>query len=110
MDDPVAGGATPGSYVSVSELRVGAEGRDGLVAAFRGRLGAVESWPGFVDLQVWQDRADADRFVMVTWWRDEAAFRAYLASDAFARSSERIPRGPDGPRRTGLQRFEVVAW
>lgn len=106
----MAGASAPGGYVSVSELRVSAQGRDALLAAFRGRLGAVESWPGFVDLQVWQDRADADRFVMVTWWRDEQAFRGYLASDAFARSSERIPQGPDGPRRTGLQRFEVVAW
>lgn len=96
--------------MSFSELRVPAGGREALLAAFRNRLGAVESWPGFVDLQVWQDRAADDRFVMVTWWRDEAAFRAYLASDAFARSSERVPRGPDGPRRSALQRFEVVAW
>lgn len=96
--------------MSFSELRVPADGRERLLEAFRGRLGAVEAWPGFVDLQVWQDRGDEERFVMVTWWRDEAAFRAYLASDAFARSSERIPRGPDGPQRTGLQRYEVVAW
>lgn len=96
--------------MSFSELRVPAEGREALLAAFRGRLGAVESFPGFVDLQVWQDRSDADRFVMVTWWRDEDAFRAYLASDDFARSSGRIPRGPDGPRRTRLERYEVVAW
>jgi heme-degrading monooxygenase HmoA len=109
VEGAAAGAPTPGSYVSVSELRVPAEGRAALLAAFEGRLGAVESWPGFVDLQVWQDRADAERFVMVTWWRDEDAFRAYLASDAFARSSERIPRGPDGPQRTGLQRYEVVA-
>lgn len=96
--------------MSSSELRVPAEGRERLLAAFRDRLGAVEAAPGFRDLQVWQDRSDADRFVMVTWWDDETAFRAYLASDAFAASSARIPRGPDGPKRTGLQRYEVVAW
>ncbi|GGI05066.1 antibiotic biosynthesis monooxygenase family protein [Egicoccus halophilus] len=111
MTDPDTDGraAQPG-YVACSELRVAAEGRAALLAAFRDRLGAVDSWPGFRGVQVWQDDSDPLRFVMVTWWDDEAAFRDYLASDAFRRSAARIPAGEHGPRRVALDRFEVVAW
>jgi heme-degrading monooxygenase HmoA len=63
----------------MSRLRVPAARADELVAAFRGRLGAVERHEGFVDLQVWQSDRDEGELIMVSRWRDRATFKAYMA-------------------------------
>ena len=77
-------------YVSLSRLSVPAERAPELVRAFRSRLGAVDGWDGFVDLQVWQSDRDPSELVMVSRWRDRAAFKAYMKSDDHRRSHDRV--------------------
>lgn len=96
-------------FVVVSEIAVPAAGAAALEAAFTSRLGEVDAWPGFLDLQVWKDTGAEERYVMVSWWATEADFKAYMRSDAHRRSHERIPRGDQAPRGAGVRRFEVVA-
>ena len=78
-------------YVSMSRLRVPASRADDLVKAFRNRLRAVEAYDGFIDLQVWQADRDETELVMVSRWRDRAAFKAYMKSDDHKVSHERVP-------------------
>jgi heme-degrading monooxygenase HmoA len=78
-------------YVSLSRLRIPAERADALVSAFRARVRLVEEADGFVDLQVWQSDRDAGELIMVSRWRDRAAFTAYMRSDAHRVSHDRIP-------------------
>ncbi|MBW3619827.1 MAG: antibiotic biosynthesis monooxygenase [Actinobacteria bacterium] len=96
-------------FVIVSDLAVEAVGADTLEQAFRSRLGEVDGWPGFLDLEVWRDERDPERFVMVSWWSTEEAYVAYMKSDAHHRSHARIPTDPAAPRATGIGRFRVVA-
>ena len=77
-------------YVSLSRLSVPAGRAPELVHAFRSRLGAVDGWDGFVDLQVWQSDRDPSELVMVSRWRDRAAFKAYMKSDDHRRSHDRV--------------------
>lgn len=77
-------------YVSVSRLRVAASESDALVAAFRRRARLVESAPGFLDLQVWRSDRDPEEVLMVSRWRDRAAFTAYMRSPAHRVSHDRI--------------------
>lgn len=102
-------GGVNGAFVAVSEIAVPAEGADPLQDAFRDRLGEVDDWPGFRGLQVWRDRSDERRFVMVSWWSTETAFRDYMRSVEHRRSHARIDTGPTGPHPAGFDRFEVVA-
>jgi heme-degrading monooxygenase HmoA len=67
-------------YVSMSRLRVPAERAPSLGTAFRRRVGLVDSADGFVDLQVWQSDREPGELVMVSRWRDRAAFTAYMRS------------------------------
>src|SRR5690242_14987810 len=67
-------------YVSVSRLRVQEGREDDLVARFRDRLGLVDDFDGFVDLQVWQSDRDVGEMLMVSRWRDRASFTAYMKS------------------------------
>lgn len=77
-------------YISMSRLRVPADRAPSLVEAFRGRVGLVDSADGFVDLQVWQSDRDDGELVMVSRWRDRAAFTAYMRSEDHKVSHDRI--------------------
>lgn len=96
-------------FVIVSDLAVDEVGADELERAFRERLGEVDAWPGFLDLEVWRDERDPERFVMVSWWTSKDAYAAYMRSDDHQRSHARIPTDPAAPRATGIGRFRVIA-
>ena len=100
-------------YVSLSRLRVEAERAAELVAAFRRRAHLVDSADGFVDLQVWQSDRDPAEIVMVSRWRDRAAFKAYMRSEAHQVSHDRIDPDLDAAirleRLEHLHTYEVVA-
>jgi heme-degrading monooxygenase HmoA len=100
---------TEARFVTVSGIAVPEAGAAALENAMRDRLGLVEGEPGFGGLQVWRPLRGGDPYRMVTWWRDEEAFRDYMKSEAHRASHLRTPRGPDGPRPAGLDRFWCIA-
>ena len=92
-------------FVTVSGIAVPTAGAAALEEAMQNRLGLVESEPGFGGLQVWRPLRSGDPYRMVTWWTDEQAFRGYMQSEAHHASHARTPRGQDGPRPSGLDRY-----
>jgi len=96
-------------FVVSSDVEVDAVAADDLALAFRQRLRLVESAPGFRRLEVWRDVARPDRFTMVSWWECEADFRCYMRSPAHRASHDRIDRGPQRPKGTGVRRYVVLA-
>jgi heme-degrading monooxygenase HmoA len=98
-----------GAFVAVSELIVPEGGRPDTDAAFAGRLGAVDGWPGFRALQVLADAADPSSLMMISWWDDRASFDAYMHSDDHRASHARIPSGELRPRPARFRRFSVIA-
>ena len=100
-------------YVSMSRLRLPVEQAPDLVAAFRRRAHLVDGADGFVDLQVWQSDRDPGELIMVSRWRDRAAFRDYMRSEDHAISHRRIPPELQGAikleRLEHLHTYEVVA-
>lgn len=105
--EPESDGAP--SFVVVSDLRVDEVGAATLEEAFQDRLGEVDAWPGFLELQVWRDERDAERFVMVSWWSSREDYVAYMRSAEHRRSHARIPVEPSAPRAVGIGTFRVVA-
>ena len=97
----------------MSRLRVDREFAPQLIGAFRDRLGLVDEFDGFVDLEVWQSDRDAAEVIMISRWRDRACFTAYMRSDAHRRSHTRIDpqvdRAIDLERLEHLHTYEVVA-
>lgn len=100
-------------YVSMSRLRVAASESDTLVAAFRRRAHLVETFDGFIDLQVWRSDRDREEVLMVSRWRDRAAFTAYMRSSAHRVSHARIDPSLQAvirlERLEHLHTYEVVA-
>jgi heme-degrading monooxygenase HmoA len=97
------------AFVVVSELTVDPAGAAALEGAFRDRLGLAESQPGFRHLEVWRNERGDGAYAMVTWWDDEASFRAYMTSPAHAASHARVPVAPAKARGVGLRRYRRVA-
>lgn len=91
-----------------SAISVPEAGAAALEAAFRARLGLVETAAGFRRLEVWSDHTAAGSYVMVSWWAAEADFRAYMKSDNHRRSHARTPRGEHRPRAVSVRRFTVL--
>ena len=88
----------------MSRLRV-PEGRsEELVSAFRARVRLVDEADGFVDLQVWRSDRDRGELIMVSRWRDRAAFTAYMRSPQHRISHDRID--PDLQAAIKLERLE----
>ena len=100
-------------YVSLSRLRIPIDRADELVRAFRARARLVDDADGFIDLQVWQSDRDAGELIMVSRWRDRAAFTAYMRSEDHKTSHARIPKVLDDEiKLEGLEHlhtYEVVA-
>ncbi len=88
----------------MSRLRVPEDRAPELVAAFRRRAHLVDDADGFIDLQVWQSDRDRAELVMVSRWRDRAAFTAYMRSPAHKVSHHRID--PDLQEAIKLERLE----
>jgi diguanylate cyclase (GGDEF)-like protein len=106
---PVGEDPRLGAFVAFSELVVPDGARQTVETAFRERLGAVDSWPGFRALEVWADTGDPSAYVMVSWWDSSEAFREYMRSEDHRLSHRRIPTGQDRPRPARFRRFRVVA-
>lgn len=73
------------SIVKINVLQV-PEGRgEVLEQRFAARAGEVEKVDGFESFELLRPTEGTDRYLVVTRWRDDAAFQSWLTSDAFGR-------------------------
>lgn len=100
---------SPG-YVSISRFRV-RNGMEGEVAdAFRARPHLVDDAAGFIRMDVITPEHDDAEFWLVTYWTDEASFRAWHASHLYRESHAGIPKGLKlDPAATELRGFRYIA-
>ncbi len=91
-------------YVSVSRLRVRPERATDLIEAFQHRAHLVDGFDGFQGLEVWQASRDPSEVLMVSHWRDRAAFSSYMKSAEHQVSHDRI--GADLEEAIVLERLE----
>ena len=100
-------------YVSLSRLRAPGDRAAELVSAFRRRARLMDDADGFVDLQVWQSDRDPGELVIVSRWRDRAAFTAYMCSEQHRISHDRIDSDLDAAIKLQalehLHTYDVVA-
>jgi heme oxygenase (mycobilin-producing) len=71
------------SYVVINAITVPAAHADELAARFAGRAGMVDKADGFERFELLRPADGRDRWLVVTTWRDEASFQAWMGSQAF---------------------------
>lgn len=95
--------------VVMNRLTVPSGAGDRLETMFRQRAGLGQT-PGFIDFALLRaqrhDATDQEQYVVLTRWRDRAAFEAWVASDAFARAHS-TPQ-PGNPMQAQVEIYDLL--
>ncbi|MGC9962676.1 MAG: antibiotic biosynthesis monooxygenase [Acidimicrobiales bacterium] len=81
------------TVIKVNAIDVEPGSGDELARRFAGRAGAVDSSDGFEGFELLRPTDERRTWLVMTRWRDEAAFSAWVSSPAFAHGH----RGADAP-------------
>src|SRR2546428_11902962 len=78
-------------YIVANRVPVAAPWREQFEERFRTRAGQIDQQPGFVRLQVLRPADVESPYVVLTTWRDKAAFEAWVGSEDFRLGPISIP-------------------
>ncbi len=94
------------SIIKINAITVAADSGDELAKRFAARAGAVDDQDGFEGFELLQPTDGRTTWLVITRWRDEAAFTAWTSSPAFGQGHQsegrQAPEGEHGgepPRR-----------
>lgn len=87
------------TVVRINAITVGEGAGDELARRFAARAGAVDRADGFEGFELLRPTDGRDTWLVVTRWRDDAAFRAWVESPAFGHG-HRGGAHDGGPRQT----------
>ena len=85
------------TVIKINAITVPADGGDELAKRFAARAGAVDGQEGFEGFELLRPTDDRTTWLVVTRWRDEEAFQAWVSSPAFAHGHQ----GADRPAPSG---------
>ena len=89
------------TVIKINAITVPADSGDELAQRFAARAGAVDDQDGFEGFELLKPTDDRTTWLVVTRWRDEAAFEAWVSSRAFGeghrQSSSADSAGADSP-------------
>jgi heme-degrading monooxygenase HmoA len=71
------------TVVKINAITVPGDSGDELARRFAARAGAVDNQQGFEGFELLKPTDDRTTWLVVTRWRDEASFQAWLNSPAF---------------------------
>lgn len=95
-------------FVFISHLTVPDEDRTDLERHFRERSGLVDSFPGFLYLQLLRPQGGDATHTFLTAWTDRDSFRRYMNSREHAISHGREPAAIMARTKVRHEAFEVV--
>jgi heme-degrading monooxygenase HmoA len=72
------------TVVKINAITVPADSGDELARRFAARAGAVDNTDGFEGFELFKPADGRTTWLVVTRWRDEASFQAWVQSPAFA--------------------------
>lgn len=87
------------TVIKINAITVPAESGDELAHRFAARAGAVDNADGFEGFELLKPTDGREQWLVLTRWRDEESFQAWLNSDSFAHGhrSAAERRGEGGP-------------
>lgn len=83
------------TVIKINAITVSEDSGDELARRFAARAGAVDNQDGFEGFELLKPTDDRTTWLVLTRWRDEAAFEAWVASPAFAHG-HRSASGQEG--------------
>ena len=114
-------GAPPGTMacmtvIKINAITVSADSGDELAKRFAARAGAIDNQDGFEGFELLQPTDERTTWLVVTRWRDEQSFKAWVSSPAFGhghrsaaeRAADRHRRRSASAASCGPTRWPVV--
>ena len=92
-------------FVAINKLTVPAEYAGRLEEGFTRSAGGMDGVDGFVSFDLLKSEAGGE-FLVVTRWRDKAAFQTWREGDAFSRAH--ATTNPNSPVKSELGAYDVV--
>ena len=92
------------TVIKINAITVPENSGDELARRFGARAGAVDDQDGFEGFELLRPTDDRTTWLVITRWRDEAAFDAWVTSPAFAhghRSASGSAEGAEGGAAEG---------
>lgn len=83
--------------IKINAITVPADSGDELAKRFADRAGAVDDQEGFEGFELLKPTDDRTTWLVVTRWRDEAAFEAWVSSPAFQHGHRSASEREGGP-------------
>lgn len=84
------------TVIKINAITVPAESGDELARRFAARAGAVDGQEGFEGFELLKPTDDRTTWLVITRWRDEDSFQAWVSGPAFGRGHQGPPSGEGG--------------
>lgn len=105
------------NFVAINYIQCQPEYRERFEYLFGSRARAIDVLPGFMEMQVLRPSQDDDRYLVISYWENEEAFKAWTSSPAFIeghkRGFEDISRaraaGKPAPMHSEFKTYAVIA-
>ncbi len=105
------------NFVAINYINCTPEYRERFEELFATRAKAIDTMPGFVDMQVLKPTADNDAYLIVSHWESKEAFSAWTKSDAFIEGHKRgfadiakaKQEGKPAPMSSDFKTYDVIA-
>ena len=91
------------SVIKINAITVAKESGDELARRFAARAGAVDGQPGFEGFELLRPTDDRTTWLVVTRWKDEESFNAWVSSPAFMHGHKGLAADGDNPHGGGHQ-------
>jgi heme oxygenase (mycobilin-producing) len=92
------------SVVKINAITVPADSGDELARRFAARAGAVDDQDGFEGFELLKPTDERTTWLVITRWRDEESFTAWLSSPAFTHGHRSAAErgGGEAPKPVGV--------
>lgn len=84
------------TIIKINAITVASDSGDELAKRFAKRAGAVDDRDGFEGFELLQPTDDRTTWLVITRWRDEDAFNAWVSSPAFGAGHQSEAKPADG--------------
>jgi heme-degrading monooxygenase HmoA len=81
------------TVIKINAITVPEDSGDELARRFAARAGAVDNQEGFEGFELFQPTDGRTTWLVVTRWRDEESFQAWVSSPSFGRGHQGPPAG-----------------
>ena len=101
------------TVIKINAITVPHESGDELAQRFAARAGAVDDADGFEGFELLKPTDDREQWLVITRWRDEESFQAWLGSESFAHGHRSPPSGRAAQphsRSRGTARCGPTSW